>query len=93
MMRFSLNHVEIYQWITMVVWLSHRIFILHYNPEQFEILGITDRDNNSGQKTKVYTKSDAPNYSDLNRRGVLKVGSSYKLCWPTIIIRKKIVWK
>lgn len=64
-------------------------FILHYNPEQFEILGITDRDNNSGQKTKVYTKSDAPNYSDLNRRGVLKVGSSYKLCWPTIIIRKK----
>jgi len=44
-------------------------FLDKYSPEQFEILGITDRDNNSGLKTKVYTEEDAPNPGDLNRRG------------------------
>jgi hypothetical protein len=28
-------------------------FLEKYNPDQFEILGITDRDNNSGLKTKT----------------------------------------
>ena len=31
-------------------------FLNRYNPKQFEIMGITDRDNNSGLKTKEYTR-------------------------------------
>lgn len=50
-------------------------FLDKYNPTQFEIIGITDRDNNSGLKTKEYTSADAKNHSDLNRRGSIKVGN------------------
>ena len=64
-------------------------FFANYDPEQFIVLGITDRDNNSGLKTKVYTKEDAKNASDLNRRGALKIGTTYKLCWPAILIKKR----
>ena len=64
-------------------------FFANYDPDQFVVLGITDRDNNSGLKTKVYTKEDAKNASDLNRRGVLKIGTTYKLCWPAILIKKR----
>ena len=47
-------------------------FLDKHNPEQFEVLGITDRDNNSGLKTKEYTLANVPNPGDLNRRGVIK---------------------
>lgn len=43
-------------------------FLDKYNPDQFEILGITDRGNIYGLTTKVYTATDAPNFGDLNRR-------------------------
>jgi len=56
-------------------------FLDKYNPDQFEILGITDRDNNSGLKTKDYSSEDASNYSDLNRRGSIKVGDQYRSTW------------
>ena len=36
-------------------------FLDKHNPEQFEVMGITDRDNNSGLKTKEYTLADVPN--------------------------------
>ena len=64
-------------------------FLDKYNPEQFEILGITDRDNNSGLKTKTYTPEDAPNHSDLNRRGSLKVGSSFKSTYARLLIKRR----
>jgi hypothetical protein len=64
-------------------------FLDRYNPEQFEILGITDRDNNSGVKTKEYTKSDAPNPGDLNRRGVIKVKNEYKSTYARLLIKRK----
>ncbi len=35
----------------------------------FEILGITDRGNQWGLKTKEYTISDTANSADLNRKG------------------------
>ena len=50
-------------------------FLDKHNPEQFEVLGITDRDNNSGLKTKEYSLADVPNAGNLNRRGVIRVGS------------------
>lgn len=43
-----------------------------YNPEQFEILGIMDRNNPFGLTKKVYTKKDTPKFSDCNRRGAIK---------------------
>ncbi len=64
-------------------------FVFKYNPEQFEILGITDRGNEYGLKTKEYTKVDSVKYSDLNRRGVIKVGETLKSTFAKLLIRKK----
>lgn len=64
-------------------------FLDKYNPDQFEILGITDRDNNSGLKTKEYTQEDVPNPGDLNRRGAIKIGSEYKSTYARLLIRKR----
>jgi len=64
-------------------------FLDKYNPEQFEILGITDRDNNSGLKTKTYSDDDAPNPGDLNRRAVIKIGRTYKPTYARLLIRRK----
>ncbi len=65
-------------------------FLDKYNPDQFEILGITDRDNNSGLKTKDYTEADAPNPGDLNRRGVIKVGNEYKSTYARLLIKRRL---
>ena len=64
-------------------------FLDKYSPEQFEILGITDRDNNSGMKTKEYTEEDAPNFGDLNRRGAIRVGNGYAATYARLLIRHK----
>jgi len=64
-------------------------FLEKYNPDQFEILGITDRDNNSGLKTKTYTNADVPNPGDLNRRAVIKIGKTYKPTYARLLIRRK----
>ena len=64
-------------------------FLDKYSPEQFEIVGITDRDDNSGVKTKEYTEKDMPNFGDLNRRGVIKVGKDYKPTYARLLIRKR----
>lgn len=64
-------------------------FLDKYNPDQFEILGITDRDNNSGLKTKEYTTADAPNPGDLNRRGAIRVGGSLKSTFARLLIRRR----
>ena len=64
-------------------------FLDKYNPDQFEILGITDRDNNSGLKTKTYTLDDVRNPGDLNRRGVIRIGKTYKPTYARLLIRRK----
>lgn len=63
-------------------------FLDKYNPQQFEILGITDRDDNSGVRTKYYIKSDSDKYSDLNRRGVIKTEKGFKQIYVRLLIRK-----
>ena len=65
-------------------------FLDKHNPNQFEILGITDRDNNSGLKTKEYTELDAPNPGDLNRRAAIKFGGSLKSTYARLLIRRKL---
>ena len=64
-------------------------FLDKYNPDQFEILGITDRDDNSGLKTKIYSIDDAPNPGDLNRRGVIKFGNELKPTYARLLIKHK----
>ena len=64
-------------------------FLSIYNPEQFEILGITDRGNEYGLKTKEYTKADTPKYSDLNRRGAIWVNGELKSTFAKLLIRRK----
>jgi hypothetical protein len=62
-------------------------FLDKYNPQQFEILGITDRQNTSGLRTKKYTVEDTPKYNDLNARGVIRVNGELKAMYARIIIR------
>ena len=63
-------------------------FLDKHNPEQFEVLGITDRDNNSGLKTREYTSADVPNPGDLNRRGVIIVGGEHRPTYVRLLIRR-----
>lgn len=64
-------------------------FLDSYNPDQFEILGITDRDNNSGLKTKEYSRAEVPNAGDLNRRGAILVDGKLKSTFARLLIRKR----
>ena len=63
-------------------------FLDKYCPEQFEILGITDRQNTSCLRTKKYTDMDSPKYNDLNARSVIKVGEKYIPMYARLLIRK-----
>jgi hypothetical protein len=63
-------------------------FLDKYNPEQFEILGITQR-NDDPFKTKKYTTDEYRNANDLNARGVIIVNGVPKSIYTRILIRKK----
>ena len=63
-------------------------FLDKYCPEQFEILGITDRQNTSNMRTKKYTEKDTPKYNDLNARSVIKVGDEYVAVYARILSRR-----
>lgn len=62
-------------------------FLDKYNPEQFKILGITDRQNTSGLRTKKYTAEDSPRFNDLNARSVIKYGNEYKAMYARLLIQ------
>ena len=64
-------------------------FIDKYCPEQFEILGITDRGNEYGIKTKEFTSEDTPLYGDLNRRGAIMIDGELRSTYARLLIRKK----
>ncbi len=63
-------------------------FLDKYCPEQFEIVGIADRGNEWGIKTKEYTLDDAPNPGDLNRGAVIIRNGAYEMLYKRILIRK-----
>ena len=66
-------------------------FLDKYNPDQFEILGITDRQNTSGLRTKKYTQEDSPKFNDLNARSVIRLSDgTYKQVYARILIKKKV---
>ena len=60
-----------------------------YCPEQFEIVGITERGNEYSYRTKVYTKSDSPKYSDWNCRATIITNGKVQPVYARILIRKK----
>lgn len=64
-------------------------FLDKYNPDQFEILGITDRDPNSEYRIKMYTKQDSPKYNDLNRRAAIRVHNELKPTYARLLIKSK----
>ena len=64
-------------------------FLDKHNPEQFEVMGITDRDDRYSLKTKKYTLADAPNYNDLNGEGgVIRVGGKYKRTYRRLLVKR-----
>lgn len=65
-------------------------FLDKYNPDQFKILGITDRGNAWGLKTKEYTAKEVRNPGDLNRRAAIKVGKTYKPTYARLLIKRKV---
>lgn len=66
-------------------------FLDKYNPEQFEIIGIAKRGaGDPALKTKVYTKENYPNYSDLNATPVIiQENGIPKNTYPRILIKRK----
>lgn len=64
-------------------------FLDKFNPEQFEILGITDRQNSSGLRTKKYTAENSAKYNDLNARGVIEINGELKTIYARILVMRK----
>lgn len=65
-------------------------FLDNYNPNQFEILGMSDnRDPNYEYRTKLYTQEDSLKYNDLNRGTVIKIKGKLKSTYTRLLIRAK----
>jgi len=64
-------------------------FLDKYNPNQFEILGITDRDPKNKYRAKMYTKEDSLKYNDLNRRAAIRVNNELKPTYARLLIKLK----
>ncbi len=64
-------------------------FLDKYNPKQFEILGITDRDPDNNFRTKMYTREDSPKYNDLNRRAAIRINNNLKPIYARLLIKSK----
>ena len=63
-------------------------FLDKYSPEQFEILGVTQR-NDDPYKIKQYTTVDYPNANDLNARGVIIINGKPKAMYARVLIKHK----
>lgn len=62
-------------------------FLDKYCPEQFELLGVTQR-NDDPYKTKTYSKADYKNANDLNARGVIIIDGVPKAMYARVLIRR-----
>lgn len=65
-------------------------FLDKYSPEQFEILGVTQR-NDDPYKIKQYTTADYPNANDLNARGVIIVEGKPRAMFARVLIKNKAI--
>ena len=67
-------------------------FLDKYSPDQFQVIGMAKRGaGDPALKTKVYTKADYPNYSDLNATPVLLTPEGPKNTYPRILIKHRKV--
>lgn len=64
-------------------------FVDKHNPEQFEILGFTHRNDPYNLKTKIYTKEDAENFNDLNGSPIIMENGNPRFIYMRIIIKNK----
>lgn len=64
-------------------------FVDKHNPDQFEIIGFTHRNDPYNLKTKIYTKDDADNFNDLNGSPIIMEGGQPKFIYMRIIIKNK----
>lgn len=66
-------------------------FLDKYNPDQFEIIGMAKRGaGDPALKSRVYTKTDYANYSDLNATPVIiQLDGTPKNTYPRILIRNR----
>lgn len=64
-------------------------FLNKYCPEQFLLLGITQR-NDDPYKLKRYAKSEYSNANDLNARGCIIVDGQPRSVYPRILIKRCI---
>ncbi len=63
-------------------------YLDRHNPEQFEIVGMAKRGaGDPALKTRVYTKADCENYSDLNAGPVISKNGILKNTYPRLLIR------
>ncbi len=63
-------------------------FLDKYSPEQFEIMGVTQR-NDDPFKIKQYTKLDYVNANDLNARGVIIIDGIPKAMYARVLIKHR----
>ena len=64
-------------------------FLDKYNPEQFEIMGITCRGYSPEYRTKLYDKKIYENANDLNGSGCILEKGKPKMLYGRILIRRK----
>jgi hypothetical protein len=64
-------------------------FLDKYSPDQFEILGITDRDPNHKYRIKMYSIKDSPKYNDLNRRAAIRINGDLIPVYARLLIKAK----
>ena len=65
-------------------------FVDKYNPDQFEIIGFTHRNDPYHLKTKIYSKEDSDNFNNLNGSPIIKNGNQYTFKFMRIIIKSKV---
>lgn len=65
-------------------------FLDKYNPDDFEILGITCRGYSPEYRTKLYDSVSYPNANDLNGSGCILVDGQPKMLYGRILIKRKI---
>lgn len=63
-------------------------FLDKYNPDQFEIYGVTQR-NDDPFKIKQYKTTEYKNANDLNARGVIMINGEPKSMFARVLIKKK----
>ena len=81
------------------VWAVPITFMDKYNPsstivqhnlgKEFDIVGITDRQNTYKWRFKKYTADDDPKYNDFNAHPVLHLNGVYKNKYARVLIRAK----